>query len=96
MEKQSEESFTEILQRQGGNYFILAPDITNLESTSEIMQWSNGWKKKGTHRVLNKPFKWNVPIGNQHAIFYTLYKLPQKSQEYMLCIQIVYIGLNLT
>lgn len=38
MEKQSEESFTEILQRQGGNYFILAPDITNLESTSEIMQ----------------------------------------------------------
>lgn len=29
-------------------------------------------KPKSTHRVLNKSFKWNVPIGNQHAIFYTL------------------------
>lgn len=46
MKKQSEESFTEILQRQGGNYIIPALDITNLESTSEIMQWSDGWEKK--------------------------------------------------
>lgn len=38
MKKQSEESFTEILQRQGSNYVIPAPDITNLESTSETTQ----------------------------------------------------------
>lgn len=59
------------------------PGITNLEIDPEIMQWSNAYKNVCT---LNKPLEGSIPTRRHHGIFYTLYRLPQTSQEYMLCL----------
>lgn len=48
MKERREESFMETHQRQSSNYIIPEPDIINLESTSENMQWFNGWRNVGT------------------------------------------------
>lgn len=59
------------------------PDITNLESNPETMQWSNAYKNVCTW---NKSLEGSIPSGRYHGIFCALYKLPQLFQEYMLCI----------
>lgn len=53
------------------------------------------WLKKCRHTVLNKPLKGNVPAGKER-VFFTLHRLPRKSQGYALCMQTVCTGLSLT
>lgn len=59
------------------------PGITNLESTPETMRWSNAYKNAC---IRNKPLEGSIPTGRYHGIFYTLHRLPQTSQQYVLCI----------
>lgn len=51
--EQCKESFMETHQRQSSNYVMPAPDVINLESTSENMQWFNGWKNICTQYYIN-------------------------------------------